>query len=216
MSSLETLNLHDPNIRRYIVEKYGLAGFTWVYLPHHFYQEPADFHPELIQCLEDPQEEMLLVIGFRGSAKSTYGSLATPMYLALENKANFILPVSDTTTQMKLNIENIKYELENNELILKDYGVTYNTERNWSTQSLTLLNGTLILGRSRGQKMRGLKHRQYRPQVVIIDDPEDLAWVKKKKIETRLNDGLPLKLYLQYRKTIANWSSSETCCTRTL
>lgn len=180
MQQLQQLNLHDPDIRRHIVEEYGLAGFTWVYLPHHFYQEPADFHPEMIEVFEDPEEEMILIIGFRGSAKSTYGSLAFPLYLGLEGLHQFIIPVSDTTTQMKLNIENIKYELENNELIIKDYGIMFNADRNWSTQALLLLNGTLIMGRSRGQKMRGLKHRQYRPQVVVIDDPEDLEWVKKK------------------------------------
>ena len=37
------------------------------------------------------------------------------------------------------------------------------------------------MGRSRGQKMRGLRHRQYRPQIVIVDDAEDLEWVKEKK-----------------------------------
>lgn len=178
---LEKLDLANPDIRRYIVEEYGLAGFTWVYLPHHFYEEPADFHPELIRVFEDPEEEMVEVIGFRGSAKSTYGSLAVPLYLALEHIYDFILPVGDTSTQVKLNIANIKYELENNAMLLKDYGVTFNSDKNWSESSLQLLNGVLIMGRSRGQKIRGLKHRQFRPQVIVLDDLEDLEWVKKKE-----------------------------------
>lgn len=177
----DDIDIRNPDVRRFIVDTYGLAGFCWVYLSHHFYQEPADFHPELISVFESIEEELVEVIGFRGSAKSTYGSLAVPLYLALEHKHDFIIPVSDTGAQMKLNIENIKYELESNEMILKDYGVMYNPEKNWSSTSLLLLNGVLIFGRSRGQKMRGLKHRQYRPQVVIVDDPEDLEWVKKKE-----------------------------------
>jgi hypothetical protein len=39
-------------------------------------------------------------------------------------------------------------------------------------------NGVRILSRSRGQKIRGLKHRQHRPSLVIADDVEDLDWVR--------------------------------------
>lgn len=178
---LEKLDIANPDTRRWIVKEYGLAGFTWVYLPHHFNLEPADFHPELIRIFEDPEEAMVNVIGFRGSAKSTYGSLATPLYFALEHLYDFILPVGDTGTQMKLNIANIRYELEHNPMILKDYGLAYNPNVSWSDSSLQLNNGCLIMGRSRGQKIRGLKHRQFRPQVIILDDLEDTEWVKEKK-----------------------------------
>lgn len=179
--TLEKLDISNPVTRRYIVQEYGLAGFTWVYLPHHFNLEPADFHPDLIAALEDRDEEMLEVIGFRGSAKSTYASLAYILYIALEHQFDFILPVFDTTSQMKLAIANMRYELENNAMFIKDYGITFNSDKNWSDSSLQLLNGVLVMGRSRGQKIRGLKHRQFRPQVIICDDLEDLEWVKKKE-----------------------------------
>src|SRR4051812_25901436 len=39
-------------------------------------------------------------------------------------------------------------------------------------------NGVRILSRSRGQKVRGLKHRQHRPSLVVADDVEDLDWVR--------------------------------------
>lgn len=179
--ALENLDISNPTTRRYIVETYGLAGFTWVYLPHHFNLEPADFHPDLIAALEDKLVEMLEVIGFRGSAKSTYASLAYILYISLEHHYDFILPVFDTTSQMKLAIANMRYELEHNPMIVKDYGLTFNADKNWSDASLQLLNGVLVMGRSRGQKIRGLKHRQYRPQVIVCDDLEDLEWVKKKE-----------------------------------
>ena len=43
---------------------------------------------------------------------------------------------------------------------------------------MLLPNGVRILARSRGQKVRGLKHRQHRPKLITIDDPEDLKWTK--------------------------------------
>jgi hypothetical protein len=39
-------------------------------------------------------------------------------------------------------------------------------------------NGVRILSRSRGQKVRGLNHRQHRPFLIVADDVEDLDWVR--------------------------------------
>jgi len=177
------LNLDDPAVRKYIVQRGGLLGWCLVYLRHYFTVEPADFHYVLTMVLEStlPEDELIEIIGFRGSAKSTFAVLALPLWLALEAKQFFIIVAGDTTTQTKLNIENIRFELESNQYIVEDYGMAFDASRNWSSEKLLLSTGVLIMGRSRGQKMRGLRHRQYRPQVVIADDIEDLEWVKEKK-----------------------------------
>jgi hypothetical protein len=39
-------------------------------------------------------------------------------------------------------------------------------------------NGVRILSRSRGQEVRGRKHRQHRPSLVVADDVEGLDWVR--------------------------------------
>jgi hypothetical protein len=44
-----------------------------------------------------------------------------------------------------------------------------------------LSNGVRILARSRGQKVRGLRHLQHRPKLVVIDDPEDGEWIRTKE-----------------------------------
>lgn len=180
-NQIEKINLHDPAVRRLIVEQGGLLGFCLVYLRHYFTVEPADFHFVLAKILEDPDEELIEIIGFRGSAKSTFATLATPLFLALEERNHFIIVAGDTTTQTKLNIENIRYELEENELLREDYGSMYSSTSKWAEEKLILSNGVMIMGRSRGQKMRGLRHRQYRPDVVIVDDAEDVEWAEKRK-----------------------------------
>lgn len=157
-----------------------LFGFCITYLNHYFNLNPATFHRELIEELGDDKERMLLILGFRGSAKSTFGSLALPLWAALEKKYNFILPIADTTLQAKVNIANIRYELETNELIRNDYGDMQSDEE-WQKENILLANGVRILARSRGQKVRGLRHRQYRPELVVVDDPEDLEWVRTKE-----------------------------------
>src|SRR5579863_8519798 len=130
-----------------------LFGFCITYLNHYFNLNPAIFHRELIEKLGDDQQRMLLILGFRGSAKSTFGSLALPLWAALEKKFNFILPIADTTLQAKVNIANIRYELETNELIRNDYGDLQSDEE-WQKENMLLANGVRILARSRGQKVR--------------------------------------------------------------
>jgi hypothetical protein len=101
-----------------------LLGFSLVYLTGYFTDPPATFHSELIRSLEDEATKRLLIIGFRGSGKSTLGSLALPLWAALEHpdKFPFIILVADSNRQATLNISAIKHELETNNLIKQDFG----------------------------------------------------------------------------------------------
>ena len=170
-----------------------LLGFSLVYLSGYFNERPATFHAELIHSLESDSEKRLLIIGFRGSGKSIFGSLALPLWAALEQptKYPFIILVADSSRQATLNITSIKHELETNDLIKQDYGqvkgnvvedFTFQGEgEEWQKQNIVLSNGVRILARSRGQKVRGLRHLQHRPKLVVIDDPEDGEWVRTKE-----------------------------------
>jgi predicted phage terminase large subunit-like protein len=209
--------LSDPDFRKQLRTR--LKTFGLLYFPHHLYLSPGEFHDEMIAALEDPNEEFVEIIGFRGSSKSTWGSLILPIFLALEKQEPFIIPVADTGLQAGINIANIKNELETNQLLLQDYGKfavtntddptpepTLESEEEWQAKNMLLSNGVRILARSRGQKIRGLKHRQYRPRVVIVDDPEDLEWVRQKenrdKTEQWLNSEVIPALDKQQRKLV--------------
>ena len=78
-----------------------LLGFSLVYLTGYFTDPPATFHPELVHALESKTDRRLLVIGFRGSGKSTFGSLALPLWAALEypEQYPFIILVADSSRQ---------------------------------------------------------------------------------------------------------------------
>lgn len=173
--------------------------FRWfcaIYLSHYFKIEPASFHADLQRDLADHSIKFLEIIGFRGSAKSTFGSVALILWAALEHPRmyDFIIPVSDTSTQSKLNMANIKSELDGNWLIRNDYGSVgtsrfdepnpepdLESDEDWQAQNVLLANGVRIMCRSRGQKVRGMRHRSSRPKLIVVDDPEDRDWVKQKE-----------------------------------
>jgi len=184
-------NFYDDYETRRAMAK-TLKGFFLIYLSHYLKFPPADFHNELLGVLGDHKERMIEVLGFRGSAKSTFGSLALPLWAALEYPKlySFIISVADTTNQAGMNIANIKKELEENALIRQDYGKVagdigekFSLEggKEWQAKNMLLSNGVRIIALSRGQKIRGLRHKEDRPKLVVVDDPEDLEWVRTKE-----------------------------------
>ena len=108
---------------------------------------------------------------------------------SIPSKYPFIIMLADTRGQASINAASVQHELRNNDLILKDYGhLKYNriddprpeptleSDEDWQAMNCVLDNGVRILSRSRGQKVRGVKHRQHRPSLVVGDDVEDLDW----------------------------------------
>jgi predicted phage terminase large subunit-like protein len=190
LQQLERL-VDDPEIRRAAAKT--LKGFCLTYLPHHFPADLSDFFDEMAGALQDHDAKRLEIIGFRGCAKSTMASLALILWAALEhpNRYPFIIMLADTRGQASINAASVQHELRNNDLILRDYGhlkyrkiddprpePTLESDEDWQTMNAVLDNGVRVLSRSRGQKIRGIKHRQHRPSLIIADDVEDLDWVR--------------------------------------
>lgn len=186
--------IEDPVARREMAKTF--LGFCIIYLPHYLRVPPADFHPEMLGLMEDWTKNLLAFAAFRGSAKTTFGSVAFPLWTALERKAHFPIIFNETQDVAEISIANIRHELEENELLIADYGDVsegISKTRNWTKENILLTNGVRIMGRSRGQKIRGLIHRGYRPDVVVIDDPEE-----RKKVKSEA-----------YRNETENWLRSD-------
>lgn len=192
LPQLDTYDLvSDPELRRAAAKT--LKGFCATYLAHHFPEVPSDFFDEMAGSLQDHDQKRLEVIGFRGCSKSTMASLALILWAALEHpdRYPFIIMLADTRSQASINAASVQFELRNNDLILQDYGhlkykriddprpePTLESDEDWQAMNCVLDNGVRILSRSRGQKVRGLKHRQHRPYLIVADDVEDLDWVR--------------------------------------
>lgn len=146
---------------------------------------PADFHEELSQLLQGGENKQIAITGFRGSAKSTFGGVVLPSWAALHGFSRFILLINETSDVADLTIANLKIELEENELLLKDFpneiGLVKKFRPKWDQHNLVLASGTRLMGIGRGQKVRGLRHRQWRPDLIVIDDPEAMKHIAQKK-----------------------------------
>lgn len=174
--------IENQEMRRAIAKT--LKGFCLIYLPHYFFLPPAEFHQEMFDELDNQEIKFLAIEAFRGGAKSTIAAMGYALFAALERQERFIIPINETDDVVRLTIANLRAELEENELIKNDYGDLLRGMRGMTkfTETNIVLNtGVRIMGRSRLQKIRGLRHRQFRPSLVIIDDPEEREKVQKKE-----------------------------------
>jgi predicted phage terminase large subunit-like protein len=153
--------------------------FFKTYIPHYFTTEAAEFHEEIIE-LTKVQDEPVVIAAPREHAKSTLCTFAVPVAdICLERK-HFIIIISDTEDLAADFNVFIQLELQENERIRADFGDLKGYK--WEAKDFTTRNGIRVKARGRGQRLRGIRNRQYRPDRVIVDDFENDKNVKNPKL----------------------------------
>ncbi len=157
--------------------------FFNVYFGHYITYEAANFHREMFALTENENITTLGMIAFRGSAKSTIFTLSYPIWAILgKQQKKFVIILGETQRQAKQHLVNIRKELESNELLKSDLGPFKEIEDEWGSYSLVIPKyNARITAASMEQTIRGMRHNQYRPDLLICDDIEDLNNVKTKE-----------------------------------
>ncbi len=158
--------------------------FSLLYLRHHFSYPFAPFHLEMFHLIEEPKYDFVVVMAFRESGKSAIMNLVNVLWSILgKPEKKCVIIMSQTQEQAKNHFANIKSELENNQLLKEDFGPFTENTNEWNRLSLELeYHGAKIMSLTRDQKVRGLKHNQYRPDLIICDDLEDSSSVSDKNV----------------------------------
>lgn len=183
LSDEELLEIKKKRPVRRALARNSHYWFFSVYLNHYIKYSFAPFHHEMFHLTEDVSNRLAVLVAFRGSGKSTLISLSYVIWsiIGMQQK-KFILIISQTQSQAKLHMANIKRELENNELLKADIGPFEEISDEWGSNSIVLSNfNARITIASTEQSIRGLRHGEHRPDLVICDDVEDLNSVKTKE-----------------------------------
>ena len=143
------------------------------YLPQHFTLAPSLMH----LWLEEQLDGMLArrgtkvnVIGPRGGAKSTIGTLAYPLRAALEGWERYIWIISDTKHQARAHLENLKAELTDNARLTKKYPRATGAGLRFRENAVVLPGGVTVEAFGTGQRIRGRRRRADRPTLIVCDD----------------------------------------------
>jgi predicted phage terminase large subunit-like protein len=170
--------LDDADARVAAIRQSHLLFFH-VYFSHYVEYETAPFQKEIFTMTEH-DDTLDVIIAFRDSGKSSIVTMSYPLWAIMgKQEKKFILIFSQTQEKARQHLRNIKSELENDELLRKDLGPFQKETNQWGVGALAIPRfGAKIMAGSVKQSMRGLRHRNHRPDCVILDDIEDTQSVK--------------------------------------
>ncbi|MDD3137759.1 MAG: hypothetical protein PHX08_02155 [Lachnospiraceae bacterium] len=176
---------------RRLMGEMDIEFFALCYFPKYFDRTFGSFHKELFQELKYMLQNTGLIEAFglpREYGKSTINFFLFPLYSTLYNKSQFTLIIS-ATEQIALSfLDMIKDELENNQLLLEDFGIQKGNR--WNNNEIWIKGrnniDACIMVRGIDGSLRWIHFKQYRPQLVLLDDllKDDTA-----KSETKREQG---------------------------
>lgn len=186
--------LGEEQARRYLRgffrEPENLPAFAMLFKGH-VPTYPPEFHIEILEHYTNTTGNVAGAAP-RGFAKSTVTSLVYAAWRILNATSRFTILISDTYTQAVDLGAGLKDELEENEYIKWLYGNVIGST--WAEDDIEVIgideNGKrlpcrlIMLGA--GMKVRGRKFKNFRPQLVIIDDLENDEAVASKERRAKL------------------------------
>jgi predicted phage terminase large subunit-like protein len=183
--------LEDRIVRQGVARGSHLAFFH-LYFPHYIKYPVAEFQKDIFRITEDQNNKLACIIAFRGSGKSTLVTFSYSLWATLGiQQKKFVLIICQTQAQARQHMFNLKYELENNSLLKSDLGPFREDlgSGEWAVSSLVFQNtGARIMIASVDQSIRGIRHREYRPDLLILDDIEDMQSARTMEGRMKLFD----------------------------
>lgn len=181
--------LFGENGLRRELAAFDMAYFGRAYLPHYFLRKSPRFHEELddiwnsgVMKGRNPLKEAKAISRLKGSrqvvaaprghAKSTNLTFKDDLHAILYGYKHYILILSDSTDQAEGFLEDIKTELEDNANIIMDFG-QLKGDKLWRTGSILTSTDIKVEAIGSGKKVRGRRHRNWRPDLIVLDDIEN-------------------------------------------
>ncbi len=182
-----------------------LEYFGRAYFPDYFVRKSPQFHRELDQIWKkgvlkgiDPLEKdasvklsrrkgsRRAIAAPRGHAKSTTFTFKDTIHAILYLYKHYILIISDSSEQAEGFLQDIKSELEENKAIIQDFGEQKG--RVWRDSVILTKKDIKVEAIGSGKKVRGRRHRNWRPDLIVLDDIENDENVNTKEQRKKLSN----------------------------
>ena len=179
--------------------------FGRAYFPHYFSRPSPEFHRELDAIWQQgvlkgrypltPADTKAIsrlpgvrraVAVPRGHAKSTNLTFKGTMRSTLYGYKHYPIIISDSSEQAEGFLDNIRVEFEENTAILEDFGPLAGSV--WRSNVLVTKTNIKIEAIGSGKKIRGRKHRNWRPDLIILDDVENDENVRTPEQRSKLKN----------------------------
>ncbi len=178
LQAIINLMIKDQNFRRKAARE-SFQLFFACYFGHYIKHPFADFHREMFKLAADPANKTLVTMGARNSAKSTILNTALSIWSLLgAPQKHFGIIASRTQQKSKQHFMNTRKELESNKLLRGDLGPFKTEESQWGSSIVLTKYDAQLTFASAEQSLRGMRYKQYRPDLLVADDIEDNDSVK--------------------------------------
>ena len=149
--------------------------FGKVVMPNMFTAPYPDFHYQVAKVLSNKHEKQVNIIAPRGHAKSSIVGGVFPMHhIMFDQGPKLIVLVSRTQDHAVKLLGTIKDVFDYSETFRAIFGYWgQHSARSWAKTEIELKDGTMIVCKGTGQQLRGIKHGNQRPTLIILDDPEE-------------------------------------------
>ncbi len=174
--------MKERKVRTALTKESHLYFFNF-YFAHYVKYQTAPFQREMFTLTENEELGSIFIVAFRGSGKSTILTTSYPLWAILgKPQKKFVLILCQTVGQAKLHMMNLRSELEHNDLLKGDLRPFEEEAGEWGSSSLVFSDsGARITVASSEQSIRGLRHNQHRPDLIICDDVEDMQSAKTRE-----------------------------------
>lgn len=181
--------LFGKNGLRKKLAAFDLSYFGQSYLPHYFVRKSPEFHEELDKIWSDgvlKGEDAIkdadkisrmkgsrqAIAAPRGHAKSTNFTFKGTLHAIVYQYKHYPIIISDSSDQADGFLDDIKTELEENPIIIEDFGFLKG-DKVWRTSVFMTSTGVKVEALGSGKKIRGRRHRTWRPDLFVLDDVEN-------------------------------------------
>jgi hypothetical protein len=141
------------------------------YFPHYATSDVPDFHMEAADKVKREKAIKGFLEWGRAQAKSVFADVLLPFWLWLNGEPTYLVIVGNNADRGKQLLEDIKAEFEANPQIIKDFGIQYNLG-NWEDGFFITKGGFIGQSLGMGQSVRGLRVKNKRPTLIVMDDCE--------------------------------------------
>lgn len=119
-----------------------------------------------------PHTERFACAAPRGAAKTTWVALIFLAYCIVYHRKRFAVLITSTASLAEGLIRDLKHELEENDLLAADFPEACGRGGLWRDREVVTRNGIRVLALGAGQRIRGRRHHEHRPDLFILDDLE--------------------------------------------
>lgn len=158
-------------LRAIFAKSENIHLFGW-FINHKYVDlETPEFHKDILRLAADKSIPRLAVVAPRGHAKSTTVNFTFVLWSAVNKRHRFCVIISDTYTQAEEFVNALKDEFEDNPRLRWLYGDLVGEL--WRDGEFKLTTDVKFIARGASQKIRGIRDREARPDLMVFDDIEN-------------------------------------------